>query len=124
MPSLVVLALRDLRVFLDAHSIAHRHLPHRPSAVFQLHAIILDGDRSLTGPIKQSWRCTRGRWLHTFTLTLAFQLLGLLPGPLIGVLLLIIGGTNVKFCKLDQQRALCDLRAAFRHSASAWRFAA
>jgi hypothetical protein len=40
---------------------------------------------------------TEGKWFHTFMVTLAFQLLGSLPGPFIGVVMLVIGGANVRF---------------------------
>jgi hypothetical protein len=59
--------------------------------------IVLDDERGLTDPLRESWRITHGRWLHTFTLTLAFQLLALVPAPLVGIVLMVIGGTNVRF---------------------------
>jgi hypothetical protein len=64
---------------------------------FFIHAIVLDDRRGWSAPIRQSWQVSRGRWLHTLMLTLAFQLLAIVPGPLIGVLMMIIGGTNVRF---------------------------
>ena len=64
---------------------------------FFIQAIVLDGRRGWKAPIQQSWQISRGRWLHTFMLTLAFQLLAVVPGPLIGVVMMIIGGTNVRF---------------------------
>jgi hypothetical protein len=38
----------------------------------------------------------KGRWWKTFGATLAFLLVGALPGPLIGILLLIVGGASVQ----------------------------
>jgi hypothetical protein len=64
---------------------------------FFIHAIVLDGRRGWKAPIQLSWQISRGRWLHTFILTIAFQLLAIVPGPLIGVVMMIIGGTNVRF---------------------------
>ncbi len=64
---------------------------------FFSHAILLDDVTGKTEPLRVSWRISKGKWIHTFMLTLAFQILGLVPGPLIGVIMLIIGGTNVKF---------------------------
>jgi len=60
-------------------------------------AIILDGERGLTRPLGKSWNVTRGSWLKTLLLTLSFQLLGSLPGPIVGVVMMIIGGSNVRF---------------------------
>jgi hypothetical protein len=60
-------------------------------------AVILDKARGLAGPLTQSWGVTRGRWWRTLLISFAFQLLGSLPGPLIGVVLLIVGGANVRF---------------------------
>jgi hypothetical protein len=60
-------------------------------------AVILDGERGLTRSLGKSWEVTSGRWWLTLVATLAFQLLGSLPGPVIGVVMLIIGGSDVKF---------------------------
>jgi len=60
-------------------------------------AIILDGQAGATAPLAQSWRLTYRRWFWTLLVTVAFQLLGTLPGPLVGVLMLIVGGANVRF---------------------------
>jgi hypothetical protein len=64
---------------------------------FYSQAIILDEERGWRAPFSRSWGVTRGSWLKTLMLTLAFQLLGALPGPLIGVVMMVIGGTDVKF---------------------------
>ena len=64
---------------------------------FFSYAIILDNARGLTEPLAKSWRITRGHWFKTLLLTLAFQLLASLPAPLIGIIVLIIGGSNVRF---------------------------
>ncbi len=60
-------------------------------------AVILDKVRGLNSPLRQSWSVTSGKWWSTLLITLAFQLLGSLPGPFIGVVMLIIGGANVEF---------------------------
>jgi hypothetical protein len=60
-------------------------------------AVILDNRRGLTAPLGQSWGVTAGQWWRTLIVTLAFQLLGSLPGPFIGVVMLVIGGADVKF---------------------------
>lgn len=64
---------------------------------FYSQATIIDGERGWKPPLARSWRVTKGQWIKTFSWTLAFQLLGALPGPLIGVVLMVIGGTNVRF---------------------------
>src|SRR5215211_2891922 len=60
-------------------------------------AVILDGERGLTRSLGKSWEVTSGRWWLTLVATLAFQLFGSLPGPIIGVVMMIIGGSNVQF---------------------------
>jgi hypothetical protein len=46
--------------------------------------------------IQMSSDAVRGRWLKTFGATIAFQLVAAIPGPLIGILLLIVGGSTVQ----------------------------
>lgn len=60
-------------------------------------AIIHDDMHGIVAPLTQSRRITRGRWVRALVVTLAFQVLGALPGPVIGVLLLVVGGATVRF---------------------------
>ncbi len=49
---------------------------------------------------RQSWHVTRGRWIKTLGATIGFLILALVPGPLAGVLILILGGSRVQFANL------------------------
>ncbi|MGE0539302.1 MAG: hypothetical protein AB7R89_03900 [Dehalococcoidia bacterium] len=59
-------------------------------------AIILNHASNGRDAIRLSSDAVRGRWLKTFGATLAFQLVAAIPGPLIGILLLIMGGSSVR----------------------------
>lgn len=60
-------------------------------------AILFDDAPNAWAALRMSWNATRGHWWTALTRTLAFQLLATLPGPLSGIILLIIGGSNVQF---------------------------
>ena len=59
--------------------------------------LFLDDAGSARAALRRSWEITRGSWWHAFTWSFAFNLLGLLPGPLIGAFVLIVGGAKVEF---------------------------
>lgn len=60
-------------------------------------AVILDGAASGREALGPSAAVVRGAWWRAFGGSVAFQLIGALPGPLIGLVLLIFGGTSVMF---------------------------
>jgi hypothetical protein len=59
--------------------------------------VILDQAGSARAALAASWRITRGGWWRAFVWSFAFNLLGLLPGPLVGAFVLIAGGARVDF---------------------------
>lgn len=63
-------------------------------------AAILDDARPFTRSLRASWDATRGKWWHAFALSVGFQILGVLPGPLVGILVLIFGGSRVEFANI------------------------
>ena len=68
--------------------------------LFYPQAIVLDeGKHGWKGLVK-SWHVTRGRWIKTLGATIGFLILALVPGPLAGVLILILGGSRVQFANL------------------------
>jgi hypothetical protein len=64
---------------------------------FGLQAGIIDEQRPFTRALGASWNATSGNWLRALLGSIAFQLLVLIPGPLVGVLVLIVGGSKVSF---------------------------
>jgi len=64
---------------------------------FVAQPIILDRAGSARAALATSWRITGGRWWRTLVWSFAFNLLGLLPGPLVGAVVLIAGGARVEF---------------------------
>lgn len=59
-------------------------------------AAILDDAPNGRSAIRMSWSVTRGRWWQALGRTLVFQVLAVLPGPLIGLTLLLLGKTTVQ----------------------------
>ena len=59
-------------------------------------AIIINDAVSGREAIQVSSAAVKGRWWKTCGATLAFLLVAALPGPLIGILLLIVGGASVQ----------------------------
>ena len=64
---------------------------------FFAQAIVIDGAGNSLDAIRASARSVRGRWFRTLASTLVFQAFGVLPGPIIGALLLVLGKTGVQF---------------------------
>jgi hypothetical protein len=60
-------------------------------------AVMLDGAASGRAALRTSAAAVRGHWWRTFGGSIAFQLIGALPGPLVGLVLLILGGSSVRF---------------------------
>jgi hypothetical protein len=60
-------------------------------------AVIIDGASKGREALRVSTASVRGAWWRAFGGSVAFQLIGALPGPLIGLVLLIFGGSSVMF---------------------------
>lgn len=60
-------------------------------------ATLLGDSDSAVDPIHQSSDVVAGHWWHVLGETILFQLFSLIPGPLIGVLLLLLGRAAVDF---------------------------
>lgn len=68
--------------------------------LFSVQAIVLDDQKPGWHGLMYSWNVTRGRWLDTFASTIGFLILSLVPGPLVGVVILILGGSGVRFANI------------------------
>ncbi len=68
--------------------------------LFYPQAIVLDDQKRGWMGLRKSWNVTRRRWIKTLGSTIGFLILALVPGPLIGVLILILGGSRVQFANL------------------------
>lgn len=68
--------------------------------IFYPQAIVLDEQNRGWSGLLFSWNVTRGQWLNTLGSTIGFLILSLVPGPFIGVVLLIIGGSGVRFANI------------------------
>jgi hypothetical protein len=64
---------------------------------FFAQAVILDGAASSKDSIGKSSYVVKGKWWLAFGASLALQLVGALPGPVIGVILLIFRGRSVEY---------------------------
>jgi hypothetical protein len=65
--------------------------------LFYPQAVVLDDRRPGWEGLRGSWAVTRRRWVQTLGSTIGFLILALVPGPLIGVVILILGGSRVQF---------------------------
>jgi hypothetical protein len=65
--------------------------------LFYPQTIVLDEQRRGWNGLLLSWHVTRGRWIKTLGSTIGFLILALVPGPFIGVVILILGGSRVQF---------------------------
>jgi hypothetical protein len=64
---------------------------------FFAEAVILDGAPTSRAALTESARVVRGRWWLALGATLALNLVGGLPGPIVGVFFLIFRGKSVEF---------------------------
>jgi hypothetical protein len=60
-------------------------------------AIILDGETSGTTALRRSRDAVRGHWWHVLGDSAVFQAFALIPGPLVGALLMLLGKATVDF---------------------------
>jgi hypothetical protein len=65
--------------------------------LFYPQAVVIDEKKRGYNGLLLSWNVTRGRWIKTFGSTIGFLILALVPGPFIGVMILILGGSRVQF---------------------------
>jgi hypothetical protein len=63
-------------------------------------ATILDGAGSGQAALARSRQAVRGRWWQALGDSLVFQVFALLPGPLIGALLMLLGKASVDFANV------------------------
>ena len=68
--------------------------------LFYAQSIVLDEAKPGWNGLLGSWNVTRGRWIKTLGSTIGFLILALVPGPLIGVTILILGGSRVQFANI------------------------
>lgn len=68
--------------------------------LFYPQAAVLDDRRPGWNALRQSMRVTKGRWVKTLGSTIGFLILALVPGPLVGVMILILGGSRVQFANM------------------------
>jgi len=68
--------------------------------LFYAQAVVLDDEKPGWNALRRSWTVTNGQWLLTLGSTIGFLILALVPGPLIGVAILILGGSRVQFANL------------------------
>ncbi len=59
-------------------------------------AVVLDHVTEPRAALRRSSQVVRGKWWRALAASFVFQLLGALPGPLVGIALLIGGGTTVQ----------------------------
>src|SRR5215213_9214104 len=60
-------------------------------------AVILDGEVSGINAIRRSRMAVRGHWWRVLGDSLVFQMFALIPGPLVGALLMLFGKSTVEF---------------------------
>ena len=67
---------------------------------FFIQAVILEHERPGWNALICSWRTTRAQLVRTLSLTIGFLIIAVLPGPLIGLVFLILGGSRVQFSNI------------------------
>ena len=60
-------------------------------------AVILGGETSGINAIRRSRMAVRGHWWRVLGDSLVFQMFALIPGPLVGALLMLFGKSTVEF---------------------------
>lgn len=68
--------------------------------LFYPQSVVLDDKRKGWKALRQSWDVTKGNWIRTLGSTIGFLILALVPGPLVGVMILILGGSRVQFANV------------------------
>ena len=64
---------------------------------FFAQAALLDGADSAPGAVRESQAITTGHWWKVLGDTVLFQFFSLIPGPLVGLLLLLVGNAAINF---------------------------
>lgn len=68
--------------------------------LFYPQSIVLDDAKPGWKGLRKSWDVTRGKWIKSLGFAIGFVILALVPGPLVGVLILILGGSRVQFANI------------------------
>ncbi|HET9660934.1 MAG TPA: hypothetical protein VFP05_11435 [Thermomicrobiales bacterium] len=68
--------------------------------LFYPQAIVLEELKPGWRGLRGSWNVTRRQWIRTLGATIGFLILALVPGPLVGVIILIFGGSRVQFANI------------------------
>lgn len=67
---------------------------------FFVQGVILEHEHPGWQALWCSWRTTRSQVLRTLSLTIGFLIIAVLPGPLVGLTFLILGGSRVQFANI------------------------
>ena len=67
---------------------------------FFIQAVIVEHEKPGWNALVRSWRTTRSQLFRTLSLTLGFLIIAVLPGPIVGLIFLILGGSRVQFANL------------------------
>jgi hypothetical protein len=67
---------------------------------FFIQAIILEHEKPGWNALLCSWRTTRSQIPRTLSLSIGFLIIAVLPGPVVGLTFLILGGSRVEFANL------------------------
>lgn len=67
---------------------------------FFIQAVILEHEKPGWNALVLSWRTTRSQLVRTLSLTIGFLVIAVLPGPVVGLTFLILGGSRVEFANL------------------------
>lgn len=67
---------------------------------FFIMAVILENEHPGWHALVCSWRTTRAQLLRTLGLSLGFLIIAVLPGPVVGLTFLILGGSRVQFANV------------------------
>lgn len=67
---------------------------------FFIQAVILENEHPGWNALVCSWRTTRGQLFRTLGLSIGFLIIAVLPGPVVGLTFLILGGSRVQFANI------------------------
>ena len=67
---------------------------------FFIQAVVLEHERPGWNALVCSWRTTRAQIFRTLGLTIGFLIIAVLPGPVVGLTFLILGGSRVQFANI------------------------
>ncbi|TXG80976.1 MAG: hypothetical protein E6R14_08400 [Thermomicrobiales bacterium] len=67
---------------------------------FFIQAVVLEHEKPGWNALVCSWRITRSQLVRTLSLSIGFLIIAVLPGPVVGLTFLILGGSRVQFANL------------------------